>query len=164
MEAAPWEPGMPAGCRRRLRAAACGWLAGLLPGGTAGSDSGKATTRVIRRGPFHHHHQPARHSPKCPRPSSPHHPAERRLVVLCAALANRHPCRGEVRQGRVLLQAVRRHHAKIAPDRKLFSARAELGQRGREKSICDRELDIKRHAWAVLRRPGAPLGSIYEPS
>src|SRR5579863_7645476 len=80
---------MQPGCRHKPRAVACAQLAGLLPGGTAGSDSGKATTRVIRRGPFHHHHQPARHSPNCPRPSSPHHPAERRLVVVSAALANR---------------------------------------------------------------------------
>ncbi len=34
---------------------------GLPSAGTAGSDSGRATTasRVMRRGPFHHHHQPA---------------------------------------------------------------------------------------------------------
>lgn len=34
----------------------------------------------MRRGPFHHHHQPAR-LPNRLRPSTPHHPAERRLVV-----------------------------------------------------------------------------------
>jgi hypothetical protein len=35
---------------------------------------------------------------------------------------------------------------KIAPDRTLFSAQARGGQRGHEKSICDRELDIARYA------------------
>ncbi len=34
---------------------------------------------------------------------------------------------------------------KSAPDRKLFSARTCDGQRGNEKSICDRELDIDQH-------------------
>jgi hypothetical protein len=38
------------------------------------------------------------------------HPAERRLVAPTATLANRRPIVGAVRQGRALLQAVRRHH------------------------------------------------------
>jgi hypothetical protein len=124
------------------------WRLGLPPAGTAGSDSGKATTpsRVMRRGPFHHHHQPAR-LPNCLRPSTPHHPAERRLVVPIATLANRRPTRASFARavrcyrlyGDIILK-------KFAPDRTLFSAQARGGQRGDEKSICDRELDIARYA------------------
>ncbi len=63
-------PVAPMGCGRRFRAVV--WRPGLLPAGTAGFDSGKATTpsRVMRRGPFHHHHQPAR-LPNRLRPSTP---------------------------------------------------------------------------------------------
>jgi hypothetical protein len=46
------------------------------------------------------------------------------------------PYLGVVRQGRALLQAVRRHQLKFAPDRKVFSARARGRQRGHEKSNC----------------------------
>jgi len=153
-EEASCEPGIHPDGRRKHRAAAGAQRAGLSSNGTAGSDSGKATTRVIRRGPFHHHHhQPARHPPNCPRPSSTHHPAERRLVVLSAALANR--CHTEARFARAVCcyRLYGDCHIKIAPDRKLFSARTGLGQRGCKKSICDRELDIERHAWVALRYP-----------
>jgi hypothetical protein len=74
------------------------------------------------------------------------HPAERRLVVPYRDLGQPAPNVGVVRQGRALLQAVRRHQLKTAPDRKLFSARTRGGQRGNEKSICDPELDIERYA------------------
>jgi len=63
-------PVTPQGRDRRFRAVV--WRPGLPSAGTAGSDSGKATTpsRVMRRGPFHHHHQPAR-LPNRLRPSTP---------------------------------------------------------------------------------------------
>jgi hypothetical protein len=67
---------------------------GLLRTRTAGSDSGKATTSscVMRRGPFHHHHQPAR-LPNRLRPSTYPHPAERRPVVPFRGPCNRrHAC------------------------------------------------------------------------
>ena len=145
-ERASCEPGIPAESRRKHRAAACEQLAELASNGTAGSDSGKATTRVIRRGPFHHHHQPARHPRNCPRPSSPHHPAERRLVVVSAALANRSHTKAKFAKAVCCYRLYGDHHVKIAPDRKLFSARTWLGQRGCKRSICDHELDIERHA------------------
>ncbi len=84
--------------------------------------------------------------PTRPRPSTPHHPAERRLVVPTATLANqRHTCASFAR-------AVRCYRlygdimVKSAPDRTLFSARTCGGQRGSERSICDRNLDIEQHA------------------
>ena len=80
MDRASRPPVTPQGRDWRFRAVV--WRPGLPPAGTAGSDSGKATTpsRVMRRGPFHHHHQPARLPPTAP-PVHSHHPAERRLVV-----------------------------------------------------------------------------------
>jgi hypothetical protein len=106
------------------------WRLGLPPAGTAGSDSGKATTpsRVMRRGPFHHHHQPAR-LPNCLRPSTPHHPAERRLVVPIATLANRRPTRASFARAYVATGCTA-NQLKFAPDKNLFSARARGGQRG----------------------------------
>ncbi len=65
---APCRPVIPWARSRWLRAGNGARPPGLLPDGTAGSDSGKATTssRVMRRGPFHHHHQPARSQPPPP--------------------------------------------------------------------------------------------------
>jgi hypothetical protein len=67
---------------------------GLLRTRTAGSDSGKATTSscVMRRGPFHHHHQPAR-LPNRLRPSTPLILPSGDPWYLFATLANRrHAC------------------------------------------------------------------------
>jgi hypothetical protein len=103
-------PVTPQGRDRRFRAVV--WRPGLPPAGTAGSDSGKATTpsRVMRRGPFHHHHQPARLPPTAP-PVHSHHPAERRLVVPTR------PWPTGAHVGRsprpALLQAVRRHQLNL---------------------------------------------------
>lgn len=140
-------PARPFDCGRRPRAANKAARPGLLPEGTAGSDSGKATTssRAIRRGPFHHHHQPAR----LPNPPPPvHSPSSCRAATRGTYRDPGQPAphMRVVRQGRALLQAVRRLTVKSAPDRKLFSARTCGGQRGSEKSICDRELDIEQHA------------------
>ena len=141
------EPVMAIGFGRGLHAGHGVRRRGLHPTRTVGSDSGKPTTSssVMRRGPFHHHHQPAR-LPNRPRPSTHPHPAERRPVVPFRDPRNRRDARAP------LARAVRCYRlygdimVKSAPDRKLFSARTCGGQRGNEKSICDPELDIEQHA------------------
>src|SRR5262249_25205752 len=109
------------------------------------------SSRAMRRGPFHHHHQPAR-LPNLPPPVHFPSSAERRLVVSTATLANqRHMCASFAR-------ALRCHRlygditVKSAPDRKLFSARTCGGQRGGEKSIGDRSLTLSH-----MREPFRPL-------
>ena len=104
-------PVTPQGRDWRFRAVV--WRPGLLPAGTAGFDSGKATTpsRVMRRGPFHHHHQPAR-LPNRLRPSTPHHHCRAATRGTYATLANRCPC-GRRSPRPALLQAVRRHQLNL---------------------------------------------------
>jgi len=103
-------PAMPLGAgHRSLSAGDSACPPGLLQDGTLGSDSGKATTRVIQRGPFHYHHQPAR-LPNRARPSTPQSScrAATRGTLPRPWPSGAHV--GVVRQGRALLQAVRRHH------------------------------------------------------
>jgi hypothetical protein len=102
---------MPLGFGRVLRACRGVRRPGLLRTRTAGSDSGKATTssRVMRRGPFRHHHQPAR-LPNRLRPST--YPSSCRAATRGTFFATLSTGVTRVRrwQGRALLQAVRRHH------------------------------------------------------
>ena len=119
-----------------------------LPTGVPENASGRATTsyRLMRRRPFHHHHQPVR-LPQPPPPFHSTYSAERRLVVPAK------PCsvaltQSETKQGRTLLQAVRRQTVQISPNTNLFSARTHDGQRGSKKIVVRIELDINPRTWA----------------
>ena len=107
----------------------------------------------MRRGPFHHHHQPAR-LPNRLRPSTPHHHCRAatrgtlpRPWPTGAVLGRRSP--GAVRCHRLYGDII----VEFAPDKKPFSARTCCGQRGSEDRSVIPNLTLSNTREPLRRAP-----------